>query len=98
MLFGCFFQEGRTSFEAPGFLIWDISAFSMLNNGVPNGARGGGGVRMGSNPEYFFLWDPIGKDIKSGGGGIRFLVGWDPKFFTVLHCPTLKDSKKSTFI
>ena len=39
MLLGCFFQEGRTSFEASGFLIWDISAFSMLNNGVPNGAR-----------------------------------------------------------
>ena len=28
MHFGCFFQEGRTSFEAYGFLIWDISPFS----------------------------------------------------------------------
>ena len=39
MQFGCFFQEGRTYFVASGFLIWDISAFSMLNHahllGVP---------------------------------------------------------------
>ena len=43
MLFGCFFQEGRTSFEASGFLIWDINPFSKFGNAVwvlfPGGAN-----------------------------------------------------------
>ena len=41
--FGCFFQKGRTSFEASGFLIWDISPFSMFTNALwvlfPGGAN-----------------------------------------------------------
>ena len=41
--FGRFFQEGRTFFEASGFLIWDIYPFSKFGNAVwvlfPGGAN-----------------------------------------------------------
>ena len=40
---GAFFQEGRTSFEASGFLIWDIYPFSIFTNALrvlfPGGAN-----------------------------------------------------------